>query len=352
MIQRAVLCIGALIALVVVGVSPAQNSVSVRDSVRVVAGAPLTVVDVAKVEGPEAASIGSIELAPDAALLLGDTRWQTVTIDEVRASIDEHAERGSWGLIRFQGKACSVGLTGPRRASVVAKAEPKPEDELPPGARVRDWVVARLARTLGVSRDDIRVTFREGDQAVLRRPVLGRPVTIVPLGASRTVPVRVRMYEPSGAIREDVVRGEIEVRRRVLRASRRIGRGSALTLADMTEETAWVAADVSSPEPIDAEGGIARRGIEAGSVIRVADIERPILIKRGELARVHCVSGSLVLECEARALTDGRLGETIEFEPTLGRQSRRPGGARFAATVRGSGRAVVEVASRGSGGKE
>ena len=73
-------------------------------------------------------------------------------------------------------------------------------------------------------------------------------------------------------------------------------------------------------------------------------VEAPIVIKRGDLVNIHCISGSILIELQRmRARRDGREGETIEFESADGKRTR------LQARVSGPGRAVIVATSVGGG---
>lgn len=339
MILSRLLVVVALLACVCSGgAALSQNSVTLRHHARVPPGEPVLLGALALVEGPDAAAISAVVISENVSELLGGRNWHEFKTEAIRESLDAADQDAAWGLVRVRGSGCHLGEVL-RDRTPKPRSEGNPEDAsdaLPSGARVRDAILRKLARVLSVDPQDLRVTFRETDDATLNRLIMGRSVTVVPLGMSQSMPVRVRVYERNGSLSESTVRASIEIRRRIVRLNRPVARGQVVLPEDLVEDVAWVAPDVAPTTASFATGSLARRKLDAGTVLTDRDLERPILIGRGELVRVHCISGSLVVESEARALEDGREGETIELEPTLG-------GGRFRATVRGRGRAAVLV---------
>ncbi len=81
----------------------------------------------------------------------------------------------------------------------------------------------------------------------------------------------------------------------------------------------------------------ARRNIAAGSVVRVDSLEPPIACERGDLVKVHCVSGGIVVKAWARAQGQARDGEMVELLMTGSKKS-------FQARMTGLGVAVMNLA--------
>jgi flagella basal body P-ring formation protein FlgA len=81
-------------------------------------------------------------------------------------------------------------------------------------------------------------------------------------------------------------------------------------------------------------GKLARTRLSAGTILREAVVEKPVVIRRNELVTVHCLSGSVALRVEARAMDEGREGDVIEFRVDRGSEP-------FTARVSGPGVAVA-----------
>lgn len=319
----------------------AQNSVILRKHARLSPDSPVRVSDLATLSGPDGEAIGGVEFSQDVGALLSGEHWYPVTADAIREAIERADPDAAWGFIQISGSACYLGVQ--READRVTQVSKEPTSEPKKSARadIRDLTIKKLAKVFDIAPERIRATFRPSDEAVLDIPVLGRRVTVVPLGMSASMPIRLRLYEQNGSLREWTVRASIEVERQVVRLSRTVNRGEPLLSTDLNLDTTWLASDVAPADASLAIGAIAKRKLDAGSIVRARDIERPVLVSKGELVRIHMLSGALVIESEARALEDGREGETIELEPTLG-------SGRFRAVVRGRGRAMITLGTQTS----
>jgi flagella basal body P-ring formation protein FlgA len=84
------------------------------------------------------------------------------------------------------------------------------------------------------------------------------------------------------------------------------------------------AADVSASTVVDAEkliGRTPRRGIAAMKPVSAADIETPVVVKKGDLVTVALKSGALDLTMQGRAMQNGAEGEVVRIVNTA---SNRP----------------------------
>ena len=99
----------------------------------------------------------------------------------------------------------------------------------------------------------------------------------------------------------------------------------------------WLAPDAHAVPIDEAVGLVIRSRLDAGEILDRGSVDSPIAIEKGDIVIVHVVSRTVVLRREARALADGRIGETIELEPLTG------GRDRFVARVDSPGRAVVVI---------
>jgi flagella basal body P-ring formation protein FlgA len=83
-------------------------------------------------------------------------------------------------------------------------------------------------------------------------------------------------------------------------------------------------------------GRVPRSVTPAGSAIKMASLETPAEITRGDVVNVEVINGAARISLEARASTSGRLGQSIQLQ-------NQSSGKTFRATVSGSGRAVLVI---------
>lgn len=309
--------------------------VTLKPGAAVAPGAPITLADVATLEGADAQALADVPLG-----VFETTR--EVTVDEVRRALD--ARKVNWGRVALRGSACPV------RASAPPTSETSPSSETPspiaPASgveTVRDRIVATLRELFGAAPDAIRVTLDDANAGLLARAVQGRRVDIETSSAnSSRLAVRVWMYEGDRLVGEGTVRADVSLRLDVFTLASSVGKGERITASMLTRATVWLAPAGAPPirEESQAVGAVARVRLDAGTVLRTEHVESPVVIKRGDLVSVHALAGGMVVRTQARANADAREGEMVEL--SRGRD-RKP----FLARAAAPGLAIIEAGSRG-----
>jgi len=199
---------------------------------------------------------------------------------------------------------------------------------------VKVAIAARLCGLLGVEPDSLQLKFDPQDGELLSREVGGDPVSIDAQSAatSERQPVRVTLYRGDRIVLEKSLTVEVRVRRLVRVMTESVGRGEAVNEANSVLEERWV----SPGDKVALEAGeqIASRSLRAGQVVTDPDVDPPIIVKRGDIVWVHCLSGSVTVKAKARALGPARDGEEV----LLRLEDRRDN---IRARVSGPGRAVM-----------
>lgn len=310
---------------------------------------------VAGVRG-DAVRLGDVaELTGDAAQGLADTIVATFAGDatELRLSLatvrDVLDERGvNWGLMSLKGyAACRVSRLIEAREPTLeraAAAAPNPETEvrLDTALTLRGQIEALLAQMAGVPREDLRFTFSDRDAEQLAASALHHRFEIEPMSTSvlGRVPVRVRRYTGGQVAETFTVTVDVARRALALVATRTISRDEPFTAGSVQVREVYL--DDDRGEPLaDASlivGQQAAAVLREGGVIYPEHVRSPVLVKRGELITVRCLSGNLVVRTVGRAAQDGALDQVI---PVRNEGSRET----FYATVTGRREAVVGATS-------
>lgn len=325
--------------------APAQNTVTLHAGVRVAPSGGLSLGDVATVEGPDAQSLAMVEIVGDVATELGASAGGTVRVEvaRVRSAI---ARDGSvpLGRVLIRGLACVIGSAA-RAKDMTQEASDRESSESVPasGPTVRAEVERLVSKLTGASGADLRLEWDSRDRELLTMSTVGRAVHVRRLGSSAHVPVAVRVYEGERLIAQGTVRVGVRVRRDVLIARGMVRRGEVIGADRVARGEQWVGPGVRPAGHERVIGRVATRTIEAGEVVELGAVERPIAIERGAIVDVHCLSGSILIMDRARALDDGREGDSIRFESVDGKRRR------FVARVDSPGRAVVLVGGSGHG---
>jgi len=323
----------AIVAQALAALAPAQDSVVLREWAELPEHGPVTLGQVAELEGEQAAGLGGTVIPLHGAGAVSDG-WATIELSTVRDAI--RAVPGiNWGRLVLRGSSCAVRRGGASHVSVRA---PDPGTRAPgPGVpAVRDLVTQRLHETLGGDRSEIRLTFDDSDRVLLDTPVAGCTADVQMIGTSDRQAVTVRLYEGLRQVAAGTVRVGVSVKRTVTVCTTPLRRGDPILAGQVSVEERWISPTIRPVEAGGAVGRVARGTIRAGSVIEESDAESPVLIKKGDLVDVYCLSSSINLKSIARALESGREGEVIKFQTPSG---SRP----FLARVDGPSRAVTGV---------
>jgi flagella basal body P-ring formation protein FlgA len=310
------------------------TSVTLRASA-VAAPGEVALGDVASVEGDDAARLRGVVVASE---------WPSsgeVTLRDVREALDEAGV--NWGRVTLRGGTCRLRAGEPRLASVAPQPSereaPKPgvvKLDGPPSVRIK--IAKVLGELYGVANEDLRLLFDDRDADILGPMAPGRRYEVVANSgaSSERAPVTVTVFEGSRLVESRSVRADVQVRTSTLTLRRDVSRGERIEADALSAGERWIS-PAGSPVVASAEeaaGMLARTRLSAGTVLRESVLERPVLIRRNELATVHCLSGSVSLRVEARAMSDGRAGDVIEFRTS---RDTEP----FRARVSGAGIAVA-----------
>jgi flagella basal body P-ring formation protein FlgA len=200
--------------------------------------------------------------------------------------------------------------------TATAIANPKAVVALGGPVTVRDRVVELIAKLSGADKNDLRITFADGDEKLLSRPAVGgerfefEPLSSTGIGR---VPVMVRRWRGQKMTTERVT---ADVSRRYLAvvATGAVSRGEVLTGDDVEIKEVYL--DESRGTPMAdlsrVVGQECTAQLRAGAVVFASSLKSPVLVKRGDMMTVRCIVGSLVVKTTARAVEDGSMGDAIQ----------------------------------------
>ncbi len=92
---------------------------------------------------------------------------------------------------------------------------------------------------------------------------------------------------------------------------RPVDRGETLSAADLTNAMLPQAAARGALRTQDIIGMAATRRLAAGSIVRLSDIGRPQIVRRGEPVTITLRSGALTITSSGRALASGAKGDLV-----------------------------------------
>jgi flagella basal body P-ring formation protein FlgA len=344
-----------LVAVLVVVASAAADSIILRGSVRLPAGADEVVrlADIAQLEGPEAQRLAQVEVGR-----LSAAGTLEITIEELRTTLDAAGAR--WASIDLSGRAASVRRSEPRpEAMAPMKVAPLPQKPAvapaPPkqvhllvsealGLPTPRGLIADLLAVAHARRDHrLRFTVDAADLPFLDEIRPGIRYEITPLTSVTVDRVVVRVIARNGdqiADRREIsLRPEFEVDAAV--ATSLVRRGTALDSAPLEIGATWVPPSevdrVVSPDRL--VGAVAIDAIQPGARVLLKDIKRDADIRRNQVVSVRRELDLVAIELQAIALEDGSVGDVIRLQ-IVDRRSRRDHRT-FQAVVVGPGQAVI-----------
>lgn len=331
------------------------DSITLRDGQVTTAAQVVTLADVADLDGAWAQAWAELVVAT----MPTDQLELTVKMDDVRRTLDERDVH--WGKLSLRGRR---SLTVTRRAAAVEQAEPvttqpqedhavastvsaNPTHEIDittaqptKGVTLREHVRRLIARTHGVSGDDLRIEHLQNDSPAwsltdadcrfelepMDRDLLGR------------VPIVVRRWQGETLLGSERVSVDVAIRRTVVTVKHAVQRNQTLTAEDIAAESRWVTGAqgdaISSVDEVI--GQVAARTIRGGEALDRDDVRPEVLVRRGQQVTVRAISGGLVVQTLARAQEDGGLGQLIEVRNDQTRE-------RFSVKITGPRQAVMLV---------
>ncbi len=312
--------------------------------------AAVTLGEVAILEGERAQALADVEVAAFAQT----QPTLTVTMREIRRILTER--KVHWGKVTCRGaRRITVRrdgaavrhdtaedlpqTTAPNRgdAAAVIDAEPRTalanpvaslDDGRSPivrGTTLRDRLIQWLGQAIGASDEDLKITCRNPDDPNWQLSELdGRfefePVTGELIGRVAFV---VRQYGHDRRV--NTVRLTVDVERRItiVTAAADLRRGQTVAPGDVRVQQIWQTGARRQPvsDPTQVIGQSVSRNIRAGDGIARNDVRSPIVVRRGQLVTVRCVSGSLVLRSVLRAMEEGAVGDLVKVKNEKTRQT-------------------------------
>ncbi|TVQ76261.1 MAG: flagella basal body P-ring formation protein FlgA [Phycisphaeraceae bacterium] len=322
----------------------AADSVRLRTSIAADRGSAVTLGMIAVLEGAEAERWADLVVLESAEPVRARDGWVTISMAQVRSALQ--GAGAAQALLGFSGDSCMVRLRG----AVTPAPEVKPERVERPGPQivdvsgaptVRTRFASLLAEIYGVKPQDLRLSFNASDESLLSMSEHGRRIVVRPTtsGSSARASAEVRVLAGERTIASGTVSAGVELRRRVLVAGTTIDRDALVHGGMVREVSMWVTPGGGEATDLgEAVGRVARTRIREGDVLRLGDLESPVVVRRGDLLSVIALNGGVSVQVKARARSEGRVGDRIELRLDGSRRS-------FVAVVDGPGRAVIVLDS-------
>lgn len=335
----AVFIAAAAVVLLAMARPSLGQTVTLLGAARVDPSGPVKLGDIAHIEGEGAEKLAGVVIVEDPARELAQSGGTLmVRLDRVRETI-ERSGAARRSTLALRGRSCVI--VPMRRIEDLPRADKEEEDKPEPShlglPTVRGGIERYLLDIFGVRASEARFAFEERDEAFLVETTIGRHVAVRRVGSSARVPVAVTVYDGESIVASQTVRVNVLLKREVLVATRPVSRGVRLDDTIVRAETRWVPPTVDPAPADEAIGSLLVDPRVEGQIVERRNLEPPLMVRRGDIVKIHSVAGTVVIELDARARSDGREGDVIEFEPMDG--TRR----RINARVSGPGQAVVNA---------
>ena len=144
----------------------------------------------------------------------------------------------------------------------------------------------------------------------------------------------VRSGAPAGAATSAAARGNVDV----LTWARNITAGEIVQPQDLVWGKAALAPADAPNDPDMMVGQVARRALRAGAAVAARDVSAVQAVKANEIVTLTFDSGGVSLALQAKALTGGAVGETINVQNVTSKKTVQ-------AVVVGPGQAAVGPAA-------
>ncbi|MCC6580838.1 MAG: flagellar basal body P-ring formation protein FlgA [Phycisphaeraceae bacterium] len=325
------------LVLIAAAAAAANDVIRVRDQAAV-AGDCVKLGDVAALEGETAHSLAGVELVQ----LDKNQSNLDLTLDQIQDSL---RKRGvNLAMLRISGFArCRVQRQAPAEAAA-CQADSCPRTttvrrdataELPPATTtpaianpmqrvdvntsvtMLDQVTAQLAQRAQAPLSAMTITFNDGDRQRLMVPVLDQKLEVEPLsgGTLGRIPLTVRRWRGQEMLEEIRVTADVSRTMLAVVAVKTLRKGQTIASGDVDVQEMMVRDDSIRPvqEAKKVIGQMALRPMRVGQIVDESEIDAPLMVHRGDLVTVRCLSGQLVVRGVARAVEDGAEGHVINL---------------------------------------
>ncbi len=324
----------------------AAESIRLHDQIGTV-GPAIRLMDIAELEGQYAESLGELVVGRFAE----GQNEMSVQLATVRRVLSE--SQANWGNLSLRGKSSCVvirlsNLNESDTATVANDRAVTTNNELAidqanAERTVSTLLIQEIVTLNQATLAELEITFRgNADEAAWlnRSAAVGR-YEIQPMSRSGLgrVPLKVRRYDASGMVEEVTLTAEVARRVVAVVATQQIRRGEVFTHQNVGLQETLVTADHG--EALDSTqlvlGQSSASALREGSVVLADHVAADVLVQRGDLVTVACVSGSLVVRTVGRASEDGVLGDIVAVRNPETRET-------FYATVSGRRQATITTA--------
>lgn len=333
------------ILIIVVTTPVVANSVRLHEQAGTT-GPAIKLIEIAELEGEYAQTLGDLVVGRFA-----DGQDEiTVQLATIRRVLSE--SQVNWADLSLRGKSSSrvtrlQGVDGSPAPDVANDRAVITNNELAidqanAGQTVSGLLIQEIVSLNAATLEELEITFRgNADEAAWlnRSAAVGRyEIESLSRSGLGRVPLKVRRYDAAGTVEEVTLTAEVARRVTAVVALKQIRRGEVFSRENTGLKEVLITADhgevLDSPQLL--LGQSSASALREGSVVMAGHVAPDVLVKRGDLVTVACVSGSLVVRTVGRASEAGVLGDIIAVKNPATRET-------FYATVSGKRQATIST---------
>ena len=332
------------------------DTIALKSSVRLNSGASVVKLsDLADLNGAEALALAELPIAmvKDASTLM------EIPLRDVRAKLEE--AHINWGHINLSGRAvtvrpgragdaapplammpASVGMSDNQRDEPRSRTQQRAADVLD-SPTLRGTITNLIVSNLHVDAADLRLGFDHADDAFLDTSTQTTRFEVQPLGsfASDRIDLTVRTWMDSKVQQSRTISIQPLIRIEAVVLRRDVQKDQTIAEADLQPSEQWLPPSQAGQTStlVNAVGRVALKNMKTGEIVRLKNVRRDNLIKRGDLVIIRCLVGGVVISLQAEARDDGGEGDNIEFRKKGEKEN-------FLATISSRGEAVIDLSKK------
>ncbi|MBB6430354.1 flagellar basal body P-ring formation chaperone FlgA [Algisphaera agarilytica] len=309
--------------------SLALASTAAADSVRLheqagTTGPAVRLMEIAELEGEYAQTLGELVVGRFAE---GQDEL-TVQLATVRRVLSE--SQVNWSDLSLRGRSVSVVtrlvdedvLPAPAVVNdrAVVTNNKLAVDQVNAAMTVSGLLIQEIEKLNNATSEELEITFRgDADAAAWlnRSAAVGRyEIESMSRSGLGRVPMKVRRYDAAGTVEEATLTADVSRRVTAVVATKQIRRGEVFSRENTELREVFITSKLG--ETLDSPnlvlGQRSASALREGSVLLVDHVAPDVLVKRGDLVTVACVSGSLVVRTVGRASEEGAMGDIIAIK--------------------------------------
>jgi len=251
------------------------------------------------------------DLAANPAILTDEEKQLAILDSPAKGSLQYTLISLAYSMQKYP-ELHSLKITGPRRVTV---EKVRDTDHLD---RLKAQIVKFFKKTSPWDQWEINVQFSNDDERKISRMIDSESLKILTYDSSESVDtVRLRVQfldENNKTVGKETLKPMIMRKTTTILVKNNLAHGHILTEDDLYTASSWVRSGsaVYVDDMKKCLGFELRLDCSAGHRLKFANLIQPVSVNKGEILWVAIAAGNLTVKVAAKALKQGRRGETIK----------------------------------------